>query len=283
MNEKGLSMYKINYPQIANMGDLLNKDMLEELFHVEIKNVQLLRCNMIGIGSGLGQMLFSDNKVRALKQRLYFPFTNELHVWGTGFIRHNQHEDNPFAYKKVVIHSLRGNLTKKRVEKILGKELDVPLGDGGLLAEKWLGYYPDKQYRVGIIPHFKEKDSPFIPELKSFYNDCTVIDLSDKPKDVVKKIAECETVISSSLHGLIVADSFHIPNVHMNLFDANERIIGDGYKFEDYYSSFGLSDNVITIKEHKWPSAKDIEDSYRLTYDAVELKKKQIYEVFPKL
>lgn len=29
--------YRINYPLIPNMGDLLNKDMLESLFQIEVQ------------------------------------------------------------------------------------------------------------------------------------------------------------------------------------------------------------------------------------------------------
>jgi pyruvyltransferase len=44
-------------------------------------------------------------------------------------------------------------------------------------------------------------------------------------------------VLSSSLHGLVIADSLRIPNQWAKL---STLIIGDDYKFVDYYSCFGI-------------------------------------------
>jgi hypothetical protein len=49
-------------------------------------------------------------------------------------------------------------------------------------------------------------------------------------------------VISSSLHGLIVADSLGIPNVWLRL---SPDVLGGDYKFKDYYSVFGLAPEPI--------------------------------------
>lgn len=39
-----------------------------------------------------------------------------------------------------------------------------------------------------------------------------MIDVRFNPKEVIEKIAECEFVYSSSLHGLIVANGLEVPN-----------------------------------------------------------------------
>ena len=50
------------------------------------------------------------------------------------------------------------------------------------------------------------------------------------------------------MYGLIVADVLYIPNVRMILSD---KISGGDYKFNDYYSAFGLNEHekIILMKE----------------------------------
>ena len=50
---------------------------------------------------------------------------------------------------------------------------------------------------------------------------------------VVDQICSCKAVVSSSLHGLVVADTYDKPNVMLKEFELDE---GD-LKFKDYYFS----------------------------------------------
>ena len=49
-------------------------------------------------------------------------------------------------------------------------------------------------------------------------------------------IASCRFLFSSSLHGLIFADSYSVPNAHLRL---STRVLGAEHKFRDYYGSVG--------------------------------------------
>lgn len=280
--------YRICYPQIPNMGDLLNKDMLEPLFHIKVQRVERKDSNLSAIGSSLlyglrSRALYSTNFKKRIKQGIIKAFNiDPFYVWGTGFIDYNTQEDNIIQLRNTKFLSLRGNLSKYRVERVLGKKLNIPTGDGGLLVGRWIGENPPKKYRLGIIPHFKEKDSPIVSEMKNKYSDSVIIDLGKKPIDVVKEIASCETILSSSLHGLIVADSFHIPNKHILLYPYGERMLGDGFKFADYYSSYGLKDNPIDVTTTTWPTIQSIIDDYCIEPSVVEKKKDEIFSVFPR-
>lgn len=81
-----------------------------------------------------------------------------------------------------------------------------------VLAPMLLSEKPVQNHRVGIVPHFAEKDEPLVQKMLSFYEDSILIDVQEETRDVVRKIAECEVFFSTSLHGLIVANSFGIPN-----------------------------------------------------------------------
>jgi len=280
--------YRICYPQIPNMGDLLNKDMLESLFQIEIQRVSFNQSNISAIGSSLSRVLrsralYSVDFKRRIKEIVKKAFNiNPFYIWGTGFMDYNTQEENIIQFRNIKFLSLRGNLSKKRVEKVLKKDLNIPTGDGGLLVDRWIGKNPPKKYRIGIIPHYKEKDSPIVSEMKKKYSDSVIIDLGKKPIDVVKEIASCETILSSSLHGLIVADSFHIPNKHILLYPYGERMLGDGFKFADYYSSYGLNDIPLDMTTAKFPTIQSIIEDYGLDSSIVEKKKDEIFSVFPR-
>jgi pyruvyltransferase len=50
----------------------------------------------------------------------------------------------------------------------------------------------------------------------------------------MNEIVECECVLSSTLHGIIVSESYGIPNAHMELSDKG---IGEYHKFDDDFQS----------------------------------------------
>ena len=104
------------------------------------------------------------------------------------------------------------------------------------------------------------------------------INVKDDPLQVVKEIAKCRYVLSSSLHGLIVADSFHIPNMYLVFGD---RLLGDGYKFDDYYSAYGITQKPRDLRTEAMPELSEIEKEYQILPELVEEKKRQMRGAFP--
>ena len=64
-----------------------------------------------------------------------------------------------------------------------------------------------------------------------------VIDVQRQPIEVIADVDKCEYILSSSLHGVIAADSLGIPNAWILLSD---KVLGSGFKFYDYASAFGM-------------------------------------------
>ncbi|MDE1549880.1 polysaccharide pyruvyl transferase family protein [Jeotgalibaca caeni] len=269
---------KVTYPVIPNMGDLLNPLIIEKLFDYKVESTNRYSSDLIGIGSGLGGFQKEPGLKNSFLQNYSKIFSGNLHVWGTGFIHSDETMTSSFFRKNVIIHALRGEKTRRRVEQIMNKDIDVPLGDGGLLASELINP-TNKKYRLGIIPHFKEQEDPVFEKLKKKHSDSTIIDLREDPIEVIKKLSECETIISSSLHGLIVADSFGIPNAYVKVTD---NLLGDGFKFHDYYSSFGLKCNVMSKTDILELSVTDIQRNYEVDFSEVTQKKQQLKEAFPK-
>ncbi len=143
------------------------------------------------------------------------------------------------------ILGVRGYLTLKNLN-ILAE--NVVLGDPGLIMNL---VYPQPikfQFELGIVPHFVDKSHPIIKKWKDrFGGKCVIIDVQNRPKTVIDQIKRCKAIVSSSLHGLVIADSFNIPNVRFVIRDTMPTYFYD-YKFDDYYSALNCRPVLIEAK-----------------------------------
>ena len=64
-----------------------------------------------------------------------------------------------------------------------------------------------------------------------------LIDICDEPRVLIRNVAQCENILSSSLHGLVLADSLGIPNRWLQAYG---DVLGAGFKFRDYYSVYEI-------------------------------------------
>ena len=145
-----------------------------------------------------------------------------------------------FPYAK--IKAVRGKYTRD----CLNLSSDVLLGDPGLLMSYIYSSHVEQIYELGIILHFVDKDKYLFDNIKK-RGGVLFINVLDSPKHVVSKIKKCKHIVSSSLHGLIIADAYHIPNAWI----LNRNTMPTHFyeeKFEYYYSSLDIIDvtpNVI--------------------------------------
>lgn len=154
--------------------------------------------------------------------------TNSI-VWGSGIINTNE------QIKKATFLSVRGPRTRKRLLD-LGYSVPEKYGDPALLLPKFIPNKKNKKYDLGIIPHFVDYE-----EVKeNFQYDKSVHVINLITDDVVKttnEILECENIISSSLHGVIVSHAYKIPALWVKFSD---KLSGDNVKFYDYFESVGI-------------------------------------------
>jgi len=174
-------------------------------------------------------------------------------VWGTGFAASGA----SVISSPKEIKAVRGPLSRAELLK-LGISCPEIYGDPALLYSRFFKAKTDKKYKLGIITHYAERNNPFLKRwLKKNVKDneqIVVINVADSVENVVLKINECECIATSSLHGVIIADSYHIPNVHVNF---NGFIPHTLFKFYDYYKSVSKSYQGPFIVEER-TSIKDI-------------------------
>lgn len=258
-----------------NFGDLLNIDIFKKIFNIDVQYSDIQDSEVIAIGS-LFELLFS--KSNHFIKRFFRP---AITVWGTGFIQ-EQTQKNYYPIRKMKIYAVRGYLTYERLKKYgLVKPGDnIAIGDPGLLVSKLINTSKiKKKYDLGIIPHYVDQNNPLLNNIK--VKNSIVLDITKNPIDFLHDIAECKTVISSAMHGLIAADSLGIPNIRMILSD---KITGGDYKYDDYYSAFSIKKHNridLRVSEFTEKDLKQLHDNYQIKPEKVLQKQIELLNAFP--
>lgn len=268
------------YAHINNMGDALNRLIIENIFYrKEAEKSRIYDFDIMGIGSCLDALIYgpgipSSSSVVEVRERVLSLLHGRCYIWGTGFLQQYPFETAKLKRNKTEFVMLRGEMTRRGVSQICGKNIEVPLADGGLLASKLIDESKIvKKYKIGIIPHFREKENAMIKKIKDFYKG-VLIDVQKNPRQVVEEIASCEYIISSSLHGLIVADAFGIPNTRIKLTNAP---LGTGFKFDDYYSAFDIKKDAIFVHPDMDLSRIELFDVPQIDHNQVVVKQNQLF------
>ena len=215
--------------QEDNLGDYLSLVLVEEMKqHLSIDDEKKLK---------------KTKHLYAIGSILQAGYQNAT-VWGSGFL------DNPlggkFGYishgsvlRKLDVRAVRGPLTRDVLLK-LGHECPEIYGDPAILMP--LFYQPkklDKTSPYVVVRHYLDKEKQ--------ENDINILTTDDQA--FIDALYSSERVISSSLHGIILAESYGIPAV-LYLPQATE---GDLtlYKYKDYYFGTGRTEFPVatTIEE----------------------------------
>lgn len=219
-----------------NWGDLLTPLLLKHYADLDSEWAPAATADMISVGSILGHV--SAHRWTG-------------HVLGSGKLF--AHDEVPAQAR---VWALRGPLTAKGVRG------DYALGDPGLLADELVGPQV-KQFKLGILPHWSDQDLTKRHEWDQ-YGPLRIYP-SWHPRDVIAAIGKCEKLVTSSLHGLILADAFGIPR----RFEHATRLDKEGkyLKHLDYSASIG---HKFTVGVTSQPSRFRVNDRRDELIDAFE-------------
>lgn len=147
-------------------------------------------------------------------------------VWGSGFMNRDE------VYRGGKIYALRGQHSNEMLKAQGFKGCDT-FGDPAYLLPLLVKPSIQKKYKLSIIPHVMEYD--FFRE--KYGEQYHVINLNNTHvEEVVAEITSSESVLSTSLHGIIVSHAYGIPA----LWIKKGYIETDGIKFQDYFSSVDI-------------------------------------------
>jgi len=165
-------------------------------------------------------------------------------VWGSGYLKDTSMVKN----QPKEILAVRGRLSYERLklQKIKCPEV---FGDAGLLYPRIYTPQVEKKYKLGIIPHYVDQNHNSLQLINN--SDIKVIDILSPINNVIDDICRCDVILSSSLHGLIFADAYSVPNYWVKFSD---KVLGKGFKFLDYFSSMGRPEQnpIVISKNYKF-------------------------------
>lgn len=167
--------------------------------------------------------------------------TSKCIVWGSGFREYN----SVTSCRNIV--AVRGYLSLHQLKNISRK---IMIGDPALLLP--LIYTPIstfKKYTVSLIPHYKDYH-PIIALNTKQYN--VIKTQTENVEQFIEDIYSSQYILSSSLHGVIIAHAYNIPA----LWVRHGNVGSSDFKYHDYFSSVHISsypslcmENIINYEE----------------------------------
>jgi pyruvyltransferase len=149
-------------------------------------------------------------------------------VWGAGLMN----RDDPVSPAARYL-AVRGPRTRARALDC-GADCPPIYGDPALLLPRlWVPQGP-RSGGPGFVAHFS--DRPRLDAAHFESRGVQLLDIQDPVEEVIRRIVGCDWILSSSLHGLIVAHAYGVPAVWVRLRDLPS---GDGTKFADHFESLG--------------------------------------------
>ena len=300
-----------------NFGDNLNyfllKDMIEGNINFydrtfknqndksrDLNNINNLntiaKIDLIFIGSNLDVICnwsyAFDNKSykhKSIISKLYFKIFDYFYpliIYGTGFISSDNFQNESYV-RNIKIKAIRGNVSLQRIEKNGIKASEkVILADPGILAPFLLNltnkkdFNFQKEYDLCVIPHFVDSKNILI-KTHIQINNSIILNINSNPIEFIRSLLKCKNILSSGLHGLIVADSLGIPNMRMIVSD---KIIGGDYKFRDYYSAYNLEiPPYIDLRKENfnYEQIKKLNNNHFISKEIIRDKQCKLLSNFP--
>ena len=195
--------------EFRNVGDIAPPYILKHLFGKDFQSCDKDdKSKLLSVGSVIE--FLQDNDI----------------VWGAGLIQ-------PMAIEKrdnVTFISVRGTITRAALQDV-GYNVPECYGDPCFMLPDI--YFPDveKQYDIGIVPHYVDEDM-----IREQNPDAFIISPMNTVEGFIDNILKCRAIISSSLHGIVISEAYGIP---CKWAQYSNKIIGGHFKFHDYYQGTG--------------------------------------------
>lgn len=200
-----------------NFGDALSRDVLEHVSGRPLVWAPEQTAQIFAVGS----IMWNARKGTVKRAEGHEPPV----IWGSGCM---EAMDGDWCRAAHVV-AVRGPVTAAVLN--LGS---LPFGDPGLLAPRLVGPV-EQEDQVGVLLHHSQVTEEALDLLRTGGDRIRIIDVrTGDAKSVIRQIASCRQIFSQSLHGIIIADAYGIPNVRIEGEDIHRNA---HFKFHDYAAS----------------------------------------------
>jgi len=153
-------------------------------------------------------------------------------LWGAGLLS-RKHLPVPFP-DDVTVHAVRGPLTRNALLRA-GVTVPEVYGDPVLLMPYLLRSDTRPGTGIGIICHYH--DAAYLGDVRGTRSH-RIIDIQAGLRAVLEAVLDCEAIVSSSLHGLVLAEAYGKQAAWLQV-DRGRHLVGRDFKFKDYLSATG--------------------------------------------
>jgi len=197
-------------------------------------------------------------------------------VWGSGAFG----SERKWSFKTATRYAaVRGPLTRSRLRNI-GLPVPRVYGDPALLTP--LYFYPavEKDVEVGIVVRWSENTWRGIKDVAGV----KIIDLGTADVEgVTRQIMACKRIISSSLHGLVIADAYGIPNAWLESDGGagGSRPEGGEFKFYDYMVAVNKVRHAQSIDLTQPLSVERLLSEFKFSGEAIDFDFEALLDACP--
>lgn len=246
----GLPLYYWRQPNFVNFGDYLSLKLVERIVQ---KDVEIYKKRMFGY----------EKKLLAVGSILFFANQDDV-VWGSG-TNGKVLNKNRYNFNDLDIRAVRGPLTRQFLMENWGISCPEVYGDPALLFPYFFPEFKKKEnpsFDYIVIPHYSEE------KLFPKDNHLEIVYPTEDLFVILEKMLDSKLVISSSLHGIILAEAFGIP-ARMLRVTENEPLL----KYQDYY---------LATNRPNFQFATSVEEALLLSGEPpFECDLEKLYDAFP--
>lgn len=211
-------------PRVSNYGDELSRLIVERVIGKSVRWASIGAAEMVALGSVID---------------LYSSAAGTGKIWGSGIADPDRDYDLDLIRPAIV--GVRGPLTRDR----LGLPGDTPLGDPGLLASQFWRFGSRQHGLKVLVPHYTAfTNSSGRDAIKALRADgFTIAPPNLNPEEMMSLIARAQYVVSSGLHGIILAHAFGTPSTLISLKAQAAPL--PVFKYRDFFSSIGVEPRLV--------------------------------------